>query len=72
MLMGTSEKTSKEGLALVGLVRVTRVAWGRQLEVLSSQEALVGPRPGAWAVDGWMQVCLIQLGSDGVRTHSLR
>ena len=52
--MGTSEKSSKEGPALVRLVRVTRAAWGRQLEALPSEEAFVGPRPGAWAVDGWM------------------
>ena len=54
MLMGTSEKSSKEGPALVRLVRVTRAARERQLVALSSEEALVGPRLGAWAVDGWM------------------
>ena len=52
--MGTAGKTSKEGPALVGLVRVTRAPWGRQLEALSSEEALAGPRPGAWVVDGWV------------------
>ena len=52
--MGTSEKSSKEGPALVGLVRMTRAAWGRQLEALSSEEALIGPLLGAWAVDGWI------------------
>ena len=54
MLMGAAEKTWKEGPALAGLVRVTRAAWERQLEALSSEEALAGPRTGAWAVDGWM------------------
>ena len=72
MLMGTSEKSSKEVPALVGSVRMTRAAWGRQLEALSSEEALVGPRPGAWAVDGWMYAFWVRLVSDGVRTHSLR
>eukprot|EP00904_Undaria_pinnatifida_P000541 jgi/Undpi1/10488/HiC_scaffold_29.g12938.m1 len=52
VLMGASEKSSKEGLVSVRLVRVTRAAWGRQLGALSSGEALVGPRAWAWAVDG--------------------
>ena len=54
MLTGKSEKLSKEGPVSVRSVRVTRAAWRRQLGALPSEEALVGPWPGAWAVDGWM------------------
>ena len=54
MLMETAGKTSADGAAMVRLVRVTRGVWGRRLEAVSSEEALAGPRPGAWGVDGWM------------------
>ena len=54
MLMGTAGKTWKEERALVGLVPVTRAAWWPRLVALSSEEALAGPRPGAWVVDEWM------------------
>ena len=50
--MGTAEKTSKEGPALVRLARVMRVAWGWLLEALSFEKGSAGSRPGAWAVDG--------------------